>query len=153
MTVRIQRLLVGIDDSDNARRALDWAILLAQRFGAEVVAVHAVGLLTSLHGSPPVPSHSHLGELRRLLETEWCAPLAESGVPHRMLCLDGPPVRVLLDVAAQEDADVIVVGTRGAGGFAELLLGSTSHQLAEHATRPILIVPPANGATVRGTTP
>lgn len=153
MTVRIQRLLVGIDGSDNARRALDWAILLAQRFDAEILAAHAVGLLTSLHGGPPLPSHSHLGELRTLFETEWCAPLAGSGVPHRMLCLDGPPVRVLLEVATQEDADMIVVGTRGAGGFTELLLGSTSHQLAEHASRPILIVPPATEGDGKGAPP
>lgn len=153
MTMMIHRLVVGIDGSDNARRALDWAIVLARRFDAEIVAAHAVGLLTSLHGGPPVPSHSHLEELRTQFETEWCAPLAGSGVPHRMLCLDGPPVRVLLEVATQEDADMIVVGTRGAGGFAELLLGSTSHQLAEHASRPILIVPPASEAAPKGTPP
>lgn len=143
MNARVERVVVGIDGSGNARKALEWAILIARAFSAEIVATHAVGLLTSLEGGPPLPSHSHLPELRHLFESEWCAPLAHSGVAYRTLCLDGPPVRVLLDVSTEEDADLIVVGTRGAGGFAGLLLGSTSHQLAEHSSRPVLIVPPA----------
>jgi nucleotide-binding universal stress UspA family protein len=141
MTARVGRILIGVDGSDNARRALEWAVLLASQFEAEVVAVHAVGLLARLGEGPPIPSHSHLDELRTSFESEWCAPLTVSGVPYRLLCLDGPPVLVLLDAAEREDVDLIVVGSRGAGGFAELLLGSTSHQLAEHSSRPVLIVP------------
>jgi nucleotide-binding universal stress UspA family protein len=142
VTVGIGRIVVGVDGSQNAQRALDWAILLAGRFGAEIVAVHAVGLLTNLGDSAPVPSHSHLEELRAKFESEWCASLKASDVPHRLECLDGPPVRVLIDAARREQADVIVVGSRGEGGFSELLLGSTSHQVAEHSDRPVLIVPP-----------
>ena len=141
MSGRMERIVVGVDGSENSRRALEWAILLASQFGAEVVAVHAIGLLAHLADGPAVPSHSHLDELRKLFESSWCAPLTASGVPHRLVCLDGPPVPVLLDVSEREQADVIVVGSRGTGGFAELLLGSTSHQVAEHSTRPVLIVP------------
>jgi nucleotide-binding universal stress UspA family protein len=140
--IGVERIVVGVDGSQNAQRALDWAILLGRRFGAEIVAVHAVGLLTNLGDGSPVPSHSHLEELRGKFESEWCASLQASDVPHRLACLDGPPVRVLLDAAKQEDADVIVVGSRGEGGFSELLLGSTSHQVAEHSNRPVFIVPP-----------
>lgn len=142
MTTVLERVLVGVDGSENARRALEWAVALAGRFGAEVIAVHAVGLLTRLHGGPPVPSHSHLDELRRVFESEWCSPLVGCDVPHRLLCLDGPPVLVLLDAAEREEADLIVVGSRGIGGFPELLLGSTSHQVVEHSRWPVLIVPP-----------
>jgi nucleotide-binding universal stress UspA family protein len=142
VTVGIKRVLVGVDSSENARRALDWAILLGRQFRADLVAVHAIGLLTDLGDGDPVPSHSHLEELRTKLETEWCASLVASGVPHRLECVDGPPVRVLIDAADREQADVIVVGSRGEGGFSELLLGSTSHQVAEHANRPVFIVPP-----------
>jgi nucleotide-binding universal stress UspA family protein len=141
MKQRVETILVGVDGSENAQRALEWAIVLASQFGAEVVAVHAIGLLAHLGEGPPVPSHSHLDELRRLFESEWCAPLTSSGVPYRLLCLNGPPVPVLLAVGESEQADVVVVGSRGAGGFAELLLGSTSHQVAEHSARPVLIVP------------
>jgi nucleotide-binding universal stress UspA family protein len=144
MTPGIQRILVGVDGSDNGQRALTWAVLLARQFHAEVVAVHAIGLLAHLGEGPPVPSHSHLEELRGAFETVWCAPLAGSGVAYHLLLIDGAPVPVLLAAAQSEAADVVVLGSRGVGGFPELLLGSTSHQMAEHARCPVLIVPPGN---------
>ena len=103
---------------------------------------HAVGLLAHLGEGPPVPSHSHLEELRRAFESEWCALLQTSTVVRRLRLEDGPPVPVLLATAEQEAADLIVVGSRGVGGFPELLLGSTSHHVAERASQPVLIVPP-----------
>jgi nucleotide-binding universal stress UspA family protein len=142
MTILIQRILVGVDGSQNGQRALGWALLLARQFGAELVAVHAVGLLAHLGEGPPVPSHQHLEELRHVFETEWCGPLRDSGVENRLLLVDGAPVPVLLSLAERESINVIVVGSRGKGGFEELLLGSTSLQLAEHASCPVLIVPP-----------
>lgn len=141
----ISRIVAGMDGSDNSRRALVWAILLAQQFQAELVAVHAVGLLSRLGDGPPVPSHSHLDELRLEFERDWCAPVHASGVAHRLLLRDGPPVPVLVATAEQESADLVVVGRRGVGGFPELLLGSTSHHVAERANRPVLVVPPEAG--------
>jgi nucleotide-binding universal stress UspA family protein len=149
MTPRVERILVGVDGSSNARRALDWAILIGQQFSAQLVVVHAVGLLTHLGAGAPVPSQSHLDELRHAFESIWCAPLADAGLEHRRLLVDGSPVRVLLDAAEREQVDVVVVGSRGFGGFAELLLGSTSSQVAQHSTRPVLIVPPGSADTGR----
>ena len=146
-TARIERILVGVDGSDNAHRALGWAIVLARQFSAEVVAVHAVGLLAHIREGAPVPSHSHLDELREVFETRWCAPMQGQPVAHRLLLRDGSPVPVLLEAAETENIDVIVVGSRGAGGFPELLLGSTSHQVAEHASCPVLVVPPVRAST------
>jgi nucleotide-binding universal stress UspA family protein len=141
----IGRIVAGVDGSDNSRRALDWAIVVAQRFGAELVAVHAVGLLSDLGEGSPVPSHSHLDELRLKFERDWCAALGASTVAHRLLLRDGPPVPVLVGTAENESADLIVVGSRGVGGFPELLLGSTSHHVVERANRPVLVVPPEAG--------
>jgi nucleotide-binding universal stress UspA family protein len=142
MTAHIERILVGVDGSDNGRRALEWAMLLTRQSQGELIAVHAIGLLAHLGSEPPVPSHAHLQELQQAFETEWCAPLADSGIAYRLLFVDGAPVQILLSVAEAEAIDVIVVGSRGVGGFPELLLGSTSHQLAEHARCPVLVVPP-----------
>jgi nucleotide-binding universal stress UspA family protein len=55
--------------------------------------------------------------------------------------LEGPPVLALLEAAESEGADLIVVGRHGAGGVAGVF-GSTSHDLAEHSHRPVIIVPP-----------
>ncbi len=139
---QVKRILVGVDGSGYSQRALAWAVLLAQGLGAEVVAVHAVGLLSRIGVGPPVPSQSHLDDVSRAFVTEWCAPLAGSGVAHRMLLVDGSPALALLAAAEEEDADVIVLGRRGVGGFAEVLLGSTSLHVAGSAGRPVVIVPP-----------
>jgi nucleotide-binding universal stress UspA family protein len=141
MTAHIERILVGVDGSDNGRRALKWAVLLARECRCELIAIHAIGLLAHIGAGPAVPSHAHLKELRQVFETDWCAALPDSGIEYRLLFVDGAPVPVLLSTAESEAIDIIVVGSRGVGGFPELLLGSTSHQLAEHAGCPVLIVP------------
>jgi len=140
--MKVERIVVGVDASDNARRAVEWAAGLAASVGAEVVAAHALGLLERLPGHPdPVPTHQHRAEVDRLLTEVWCAPLAEAGVRWRAEAREGNPVTVLLSVGDELDADLLVVGSRGLGGFPELLLGSTSTQVAQHSRRPVVIIP------------
>jgi nucleotide-binding universal stress UspA family protein len=144
----IERILIGVDGSDDSRRALEWAVELAGRLGAEVVAVHALGLLEQLDpGGEPVPTASHRDEIVRVFEQEWCAPLdAGDVVRSRRLVEDGPPAMVLLRVAEQEGVDLVVVGSRGIGGFDELLLGSTSTQVMHHSPVPVTVIPRADRA-------
>ena len=62
------------------------------------------------------------------------------GVELHTRVAEGPAVEVLLE--ASSDAELLVVGSRGLGGFKELLLGSDSHQCAQHAHCPVVIVRP-----------
>ncbi len=133
-------IVVGIDGSGYATRALEWASGLAHDLGAEVVAVHALGLLAHL-GGRPVPAQEHRAEVLAALHGDWTAPLRDAGVAHRCLLEDGNPVTALLSTAQREGARLVVVGSRGSGGFPGLQLGSTSHQLAQHAPLPVAIVP------------
>lgn len=133
--------MVGVDGSANSITATTWAAGLAALTGAEVVAVHAVGLLEQLEGDRPEPSHPRLADIRRRFEGSWCAPLAEAGVRFRSELRDGNSTSVLLAVSEELSADLVVVGSRGLGGFPELLLGSTSTQVAQHARCPVAIVP------------
>jgi nucleotide-binding universal stress UspA family protein len=144
----IERILIGVDGSEDSRRALEWAVDLAGRLDAEVVAVHALGLLEQLDpGGAPVPTASHRDEIVRVFEQEWCAPLdSADGVRSRRLVEDGPPAMVLLRVAEQDGVDLIVVGSRGIGGFDELLLGSTSTQVMHHSPVPVTVIPRADRA-------
>jgi nucleotide-binding universal stress UspA family protein len=112
--VKTFRIVVGLDGSVHGEEAAAWARATAARIGAEVIAVHARGLLE--HGSVN----------------------ATDGV----VVVDGDPVSVLLRVAEEQSADLIVVGRRGSGGNPDLRLGSTSHQLAERAPCPLVIIPP-----------
>ena len=111
--MKTHRIVVGLDGSVHGEDALAWAQATAAQLGAELVAVHARGLLE--HGT---------------------------AMPEGVHVEDGDPVSVLLRVAADRSADLIVVGRRGAGGDPDLLLGSTSHQLAERAPCPLVIIPP-----------
>ncbi len=139
--MRIERIVVGVDGSENSLAAVEWAAGMAALVDAEVVAVHALGLLEPLGADDSVPTFPHRDEIRDLFERVWCAPLDTAGVRTRRLLTDGSAVPVLLDVARELDADLIVVGSRGLGGYPELLLGSTSTQVAQNADRPVTIVP------------
>ena len=137
-TCQLKRILVGVDGSDAAAAALGWAGRLAQVVGAEVVVANVFE-----PGQAEV-SPEHYQELMleadRRLDAEWSHPLSGCAAPHSSVLLTGAP-DVLLEAAEHENADLVVVGPRGHGGFARLHVGSLAHHLAHHTTRPLAIVP------------
>jgi nucleotide-binding universal stress UspA family protein len=140
-------ILVGLDGSMGSARALDWAINMAKSLDAEIVAVHVAQMLSPAavsFGIAPIElSMEALEELRHRFESEWAAPLKAAGVRYRTVFeTNAPPVPTLIAVAADVHADLIVTGSRGLGGFGELLLGSVSHQLVLHAQVPVVVIPP-----------
>lgn len=139
----IERVLIGVDGSEDSRRALTWGAELAVALDAEVTAVHALGLLEHV----AVDDGSSVAQRERVLrmfEDEWCAPLdTVPGVRATRVMEDGPPAMVLIRMAEATDTDLIVVGSRGVGGFDELLLGSTSAHLVQHSPVPVTVIPRA----------
>jgi len=131
-------VVCGVDGFANAQHALQWSADLVASTGGEVVAVHALGLVETI-GGEPVPTASHRSEIEDLCVTVWCARLADSGVAWRHAVLDGHPVDVMLRAADEYAANLIVVGRRGQGNATAI--GSTSTELARHATYPVAIVP------------
>ena len=147
-----RRIVVGVDGSDDAACALVWAATLIAGTSGEVVAVHALGLLTHLGPDAVVPSAGHRQEVIHKLEREWCRPLADAAVAHRCLVIDGDAVTGVLRTAHEQAADLIVVGRRGVGGPPGLILGSTSQQLVHQADVPVAVIPrdiPAQDAPSR----
>jgi len=142
----ISRIVVGVDGSEHADAALDWTVRMAKGMGSEVVAVFAIsqpfyfdaGYVTAV--APPQFDPVWRAEITKEFEGEWCKPLIEAGVKYRTVIEDGRPASVIARVADGTDADVIVVGRRGRGGVAELVLGSVSHELVLHSKRPILLI-------------
>ena len=140
-------VVVGYDGSHGAEAALDVALEEARTRGATLRIVGAWHVPAPLVGSPAAPSSAaRLGEDLRVALTQAVDAAAEalrergSGVEIEAVVIEGQAVSVLTGEAA--GADLLVVGSRGLGGFRELLLGSVSHQCAQHATCPVLIVPP-----------
>ncbi|HET6832947.1 MAG TPA: universal stress protein [Acidimicrobiales bacterium] len=134
------RIVVGVDGSATSQVALRWAVGLGDVLGAEVVAIHAVGLLDRWH-DPDASARSWRRTLCDLVERTWCVPLARSPGCHRVEVRDGDPVDVLLAAAEDEPADLLVVGSRGVGDRPELALGSTSLRVLQAARVPVLVVP------------
>jgi nucleotide-binding universal stress UspA family protein len=134
------RILVGVDGSTTSQEALRWAIGLGEALGGEVVAIHALGLLDRWR-DPDASARSWRRTLCTLVERTWCAPLARSHGRHRVEVRDGDPVDVLLAAVEDEQADLLVVGSRGVGGRPELALGSTSLHVLQAARVPVLVVP------------
>ncbi len=138
--------MVGVDGSDPARRAVEWCAAHAEALRAEVVVVHALETPTYAGAGPPYiwlksPTPEQREARHDLVARDWCKPLADAGVPFRVVIIDGEPAPALMEAATREDAALIVTGRRGHGGFKKLVLGSTSHHLVHHLGRPLVIVP------------
>ncbi|HYM51707.1 MAG TPA: universal stress protein [Candidatus Limnocylindrales bacterium] len=145
------KIIVGLDGSEGSARALDWAIKTGRRLDAEIIAVHVEAAAIYVPGpmgvAPPVQSRAWLEEQERCFTEDWCAPLRSSGLSFQSVFEEGTtPASIMMKLAQREGAEMIVVGTRGLGGFVELLLGSVSHQLAHHSPIPVVIVPPVQKA-------
>lgn len=140
------RIVVGIDGSGGANRAVSWAINLARRTGAEIVAVH-VGQLP-LKNVPaygfvaPLPLPDWQDDVRAQFEEEWCLPLRRSGVRYRPVFEEGSPGPRLVAIADREGAGLIVTGSRGFGPLREVIVGSVSHYVVQHSDLPVVVVPP-----------
>jgi nucleotide-binding universal stress UspA family protein len=138
----MKTIVVGVDGSDCAREALEWAVTEARLRGDRVRAVHAweCPMTAGLWGtaSPEVPI-DELREAARATLEHAVEPL-ENGVPIEEVVVEGPAAPAL--VAAAENADLLVVGSRGRGGFERLLLGSVSTQCVHRAHCPVVVVRP-----------
>ncbi len=155
---RFNRILVGIDGSAGANRALHWAISLARRTGAEIVAAHVgqpiVSQVAASYGFvTAIATPDWLDEVRGLFQDEWCLPLRKAGIAFRAVFEEGHPGPGLVEIAEREGAGLIVTGTRGQGAFREVVLGSVSHYLAQHADVPVVVVPPDRRARLHATKP
>ena len=151
-------IIVGIDGSGHSRRALQWAMREAaiRRAPLTVLTVHQV--VVGCWGRAVVYLEDYpLAECaRRAAQQEVddmladLAGLAESG-PQTVTVkvVSGAPVEEL--IAASRTADLLVLGSRGAGGFARLLIGSIAFQVADHAHCPLVIIPPADRALAERT--
>lgn len=144
------RITVGVDGSANAHPALEWAM-------REAGAHHAVLTVLTVHS---VPANYWSGNPMVLpldeSELEKARNAAEEAVTKVAAQLSGPrPASVSVQavngfpaaelIHASRDADLLVVGSRGGGGFARLAVGSVSSQVAHHAECPVVVVPSHRG--------
>jgi len=133
-------IVVGVDGSDPAKRALRWAADQAKLIGAELTAVTTWEYPPTLGWAPPYPSDFDPDEdARRALQETVDAVLGpDHGVVLHLTVTEGHPAFVLTEAA--KGATLLVVGSRGHGAFAGMLLGSVSEYCASHAPCPVVVV-------------
>jgi nucleotide-binding universal stress UspA family protein len=143
-------IVVGLDGSEASRAALTWALAEAKVRGSILRAVHAWMIPAMGSGEAPwalIPPGSYVDvsadEIEQAahdaLERELADANPDAGVTVERHVEEGLAADVIID--ASKDAELIVVGTRGRGAIATLVLGSTSQAVIHHADRPVVVVP------------
>lgn len=133
-------IVVGVDGSESSKIALRWAAKLAPALGATIDAVVAWEYPTMLGWEGGIPDWWQPDDDAKKILDETLNAVFGKTPPKGLVgsIHQGHPTNVLLD--ASRGAEMLIVGSRGHGGFAGLLLGSVSSTCAEHATCPVLVV-------------
>ena len=139
-------IVVGVDGSGHSRKALETAAAEAAAHGLPLTVLVIHQAVRDVYGSA-----SHYGDDAAL--TEKAKEAAQADTDQVLAAAGSQPTSVTVTavhglpvdelVKASEGADMIVLGRRGMGGFARLLMGSVTSQVAQHASCPVLIVPGA----------
>lgn len=142
-SANLKRIVVGFDGSKASLGALEYAGKIAAIWGSELHVLHAANLGLATGAFVWVPTALDRQETLRELEKELDETLAvyenAGGYPiSRKLVLEGSGAELLKDLS--QAADLIVVGSRGRGGFKGLLLGSTSQAILHHSQCPVLVL-------------
>jgi nucleotide-binding universal stress UspA family protein len=145
--IPVHRIVVGVDGSESARVALARAVEEAQRWDAELSAVAAVPIATGAGAMAWLPAavdrDEVLADVREGLAVAVQSAVGDREVRVRQHALDGNAAALMAEFSTA--VELIVVGSRGRGGFAGLLLGSTSQAVLHHAASPVMVVPARAG--------
>jgi nucleotide-binding universal stress UspA family protein len=131
-------VVLGVDGSPGSLRAVDWLASFGAPLTDDVIAVMAKKATAERvsGGDSAIWCHEALDDMRG-----WVTPLRDAGVSARELVLSGHAVDVLSDAAIAEEAGLLVVGSRGHGGFPGLRVGTTALMVLYQAQIPVLMVP------------
>ena len=146
----IQRILCPVDFSDASRHAVEHAIALARWYEARITGLHIYTPMSAAMPSLPLTNDqvlpSELTVVRQTAEA-WFSEAAKAGVAVDVVVDVGLPAGAILNCAKTTRAQMIVMGTHGAGGFEHLVLGSVAEKVLRKAACPVLTVPPRTRAT------
>ena len=140
----VRRIVVGVDGSDSARKALRWAVHEADVWDAELTAIAAVPMASGAGALAWLPAavdrEQVLADVRSGLDRAVADAIeGHPKVVVRRHALDGNAAELMAEFSTA--VDLVVVGSRGRGGFSGLLLGSVSQGVLSHASCPVMVVP------------
>ena len=150
--MKLRHILSPFDFSDVSVHAMEQAALLARAAGARLTVLHVflsvmptTGMNALDTATAQVIEPEDLDELRAKV-TEACRSAIDAGVSVGIIIVGGAPAPVILEHAASNDVDLIVMGTHGTSGFQHLILGSVTEKVLRKAACPVLTVPPRAAA-------
>ncbi|KXS42740.1 universal stress protein [Methanolobus zinderi] len=146
MSVKIDRILIATDGSENVKNAVDWGIELAKRHDAKVNALYVVppsGISLAMRGEMWARGlHEHLKEEGgKAVEHVSNLGKKEGVEVESEIIEDRDPADAIVDFAYENNIDLIVMGTLGRTGLDHILLGSVAENVVRHSKKQVLVVP------------
>lgn len=150
-----KKILVAFDGSESSRFAIDQAVELAVKLGSELTILSVVPKVMMPifpdegFGAAPITAAQDLGEYQdkmkeiymgSLVEVERDVKEAYPDLVVRTIFKEGRPSATIVEEAEENEADLIVIGSRGLGGISGWILGSTSRRVVDSCTKPVLVV-------------
>lgn len=150
-----KKILVAFDGSEASKHAMDHAVNFADSFSTELVILSVVPRVMMPvfpdegFGAAPITAAQDMGEYQDKMKEIYNKSLEEAkkdindhfpDMKIEIKLLEGRPSSTIVSAAEEYDADLIVIGSRGIGGITGWILGSTSRNVVESCTKPILVV-------------
>ena len=137
------KILLAYDGSIASNHALDQAKKISQAFGSKLEVVHVFSYTGFQLGEAFIPVPQNIADNYYLYAEQIIKDVRDkiADLPNATATLlQGIPAKAILDYADEINCDLIIVGSRGLGGIRELVLGSVSHNVVQHAKVPILVI-------------
>jgi nucleotide-binding universal stress UspA family protein len=143
--MNIRTILVPVDFSEFSQRAFAWALALAEKWGAQVIVLHVV----NIPSYPPLVMGSYFNpaEFEAALQKDgeeriqgFVSQATNKTVTVETRVVLGEPLSEICQIAEQDHADVIVMGSHGRSGLGHVLVGSVAERVVRHAPCPVLVV-------------
>jgi nucleotide-binding universal stress UspA family protein len=144
---KFSKILVAVDGSEQSMQAADYAIELAKKYNAQLMALTVSHIRLSSYGFGSRPDTLKHDREKEMLESQqWFRTIEEAGTRHNIslktdlidsqMSVEG----TIVEYAESHAADLIVIGTTGRSGFKKLLLGSVASGVVNYATCPVMVV-------------
>ena len=155
MSTMYKKILVAFDGSEASKHALDHAVSIADMIQAEV---HIISVVPRVmmpvfpdegFGAAPVTAAQDMSDYQERMRAVYGKSLEEAELDIKnhypdlsveIRLMEGRPSATIVDEAENNDIDLIVIGSRGLGGLTGWILGSTSRNIVENCTKPVLVV-------------
>jgi len=141
-----EKIIIPTDGSEYARKAAELALDIAEREGASVVVVHVIPIVSPLSAKPKIRAPEEILEEAEEIVEEIVEMAKDRGIEDvkDVIVESTSVVEGIRKVAEDEDADLIVIGTRGLTGVKGVIVGSTAREILGRVDCPVLVVPPGD---------